>query len=59
MIEEESRGEPVAAEERARRVLAERLDAARAARDVDEEDAPAITFHAGTLYAPNASGALR
>src|SRR3970040_300132 len=52
VVEQEPRGEPVAAEERPSGLLAQGLDAARAARDVDEEDAPAVAFHAARHRRP-------
>jgi hypothetical protein len=45
VVEEETRGEPIAAQEGARRVLGERVDAARAAREINEEDAAAVALH--------------
>src|SRR5205085_2578724 len=45
VIVENPRGEPVAAEQRARRRLAQRLSVRRSGREIDEEEAPAVTVH--------------
>jgi hypothetical protein len=53
VVEEEARGEAVAAEQAARHGLGHRLDAAPPARHVDVEDAAAVTFHDLVLTRPS------
>ena len=45
VVEQETGGEAIAAEERSRERLRDRLDAALAARHVDVKDAPAVALH--------------
>ena len=51
MIEQQPRGKAIAAEEAPRALLGHRLDAARSARRVHEENAAAVPFHGSRILA--------